>query len=439
MDTTNNKIIQRLSYSDYAKKKLPDDKLQENKIGEQNPSQVADKIPSVQLKYPPGLSVAPIDALDSSESLGVQSPHTFNRKVYAFIDDANSPKLQLQLQQQQQQSKEEAEDNYRKNVICANCGIKGHIVRDCKEPITSFGIIAFKVVNSPEEEIGDTNEEIDKITDTLPTIKSSSKLLPVYPKIKFLMIQRKDTMGYIDLIRGKYSSTNEAEKWKKIKVCLNEMTFEEKENLKTLDFDTIWGNLWINHSSRCFKNEYELAKKKYSQLDLPTLINNSHTEYTYSEFSFAKGRRNMKESNIFCAEREFKEETCYTKKSYEFINNYPIIQEEFTGTNDVRYRHTYYLVKMKNPVPHPKIDITNKLQTGEVKNIGWFTFEHCKALIRPYDIAKKNVLEKVYSDILKMNFKFQCSDYFKIPNSWNRNYNNNNYNFTPYNTYSRSW
>ena len=42
-------------------------------------------------------------------------------------------------------------------------------------------------------------------------------------KIKFLMIQRKDTMGYTDFIRGKY--TND----KSLQICLNEMTYQEKK------------------------------------------------------------------------------------------------------------------------------------------------------------------------------------------------------------------
>ena len=37
------------------------------------------------------------------------------------------------------------EKKHERNVICANCGVKGHYVKTCKDPITSFGIIAFKI------------------------------------------------------------------------------------------------------------------------------------------------------------------------------------------------------------------------------------------------------------------------------------------------------
>jgi 8-oxo-dGTP pyrophosphatase MutT (NUDIX family) len=124
----------------------------------------------------------------------------------------------------------------------------------------------------------------------------------------------------------------------------------------------------------------------------------------------------MKESNIACAEREFYEETGYNKKNYKFIKNYPTIYEEFTGTNGVNYKHIYYLVKMKDNVLPPKIDKNNIIQTGEVKNIGWFDYEECIALIRPYDIEKKKVITNVYNDILAMNNNYICSEFYYINN-----------------------
>lgn len=120
----------------------------------------------------------------------------------------------------------------------------------------------------------------------------------------------------------------------------------------------------------------------------------------------------MKETNIACAEREFYEETGYTKLHYDFIKNYPTINEEFVGTNGIRYRHIYYLVKMKDDVPIPKVDYNNILQIGEVQNIGWFSYDECMNLIRPYDIAKKNVIRKVYYDIVEMNENFICSHFY---------------------------
>ena len=309
-------------------------------------------------------------------------------------------------------------NNYRynlRNVYCVNCGEKGHVLKECNGPITSFGIIAFKTCKDELDCLQDTNNTLKDILKQLNPCATETK----YPKIKFLMIQRKDTMGYIDFVRGKYDVRPgyEIERDQKIKVCLDEMTQKEKDNLLLKDFDTIWNDLWVNHDSKCFKNEYELAKKKYINLNIPDLIKKSSTTYVFQEFGFPKGRRNMKETNIACAEREFFEETGYDKDCYDFIKNYPIIKEEFLGTNNVEYRHIYYLVKIKDRVPPPKIDINNKVQTGEVRNIGWFTLNECLKLIRPYDTAKKNMIKNVSNDIENMNAQYNCSKIFFASNS----------------------
>ena len=309
-----------------------------------------------------------------------------------------------------------------RNVYCVNCGERGHVLKDCNGPITSFGIIAFKTCKDKDDCKYDTNHVLKDILNNIGTNEGD-----IYPKIKFLMIQRKDTMGYIDFIRGKYDIRPgyENERDKKIKVCLDEMTKKEKDNLLTKSFDEIWKDLWVNHDSKCFKNEYELAKKKFNNLNIPELVEKSTTTYLFQEFGFPKGRRNMKETNIACAEREFFEETGYDKDCYDFIKNYPIIKEEFMGTNNVEYRHIYYLVKIKDKVHPPKIDIYNKVQTGEVRNIGWFTLDECVNLIRPYDVAKINMIKSVSDDIVNMNAQYNCSKIFFASKESNANVNVN--------------
>lgn len=342
-----------------------------------------------------------------------ESEHTESDRVYRPIFARND---QAARQIIEEREAEEKKKKY-KNVQCVNCGERGHVVKDCDAPITSFGIIAIKTVN----EYGNYMEErYDKNPILENILRNISKIETKCPKVKFLMIQRKDTMGYIDFVRGKYPDNDTNAKEKLIQVCLNEMTAAEKENLLSNDFDTIWDNLWVNHESKCYKNEKALAKLKFERLDIKSLVARSETKYKFQEFSFPKGRKNMRENNIACAEREFFEETGYRKDHYNFIKNYPTIHEEFTGTNDVCYRHIYYLVKMKDNIPPPRIDHNNILQTGEVQNLGWFNFEECMALIRPYDTAKKNALEKVYKDILAMKDNYECSHYYhRGKNHWN--------------------
>ena len=296
--------------------------------------------------------------------------------------------------------------NYRhkKHIFCVNCGEKGHVVRECHAPITSYGILAFKVNKSSEDDKYDKNETLTNILKSEFIFDKNNE----YPKIKFLMIQRKDTIGYIDFIRGKY---------KDLSTCLNEMTKAEKYNVMTKTFDELWNNLWVCNKTNenFYRQEYTQAKNKYNKLDIHKLLKgNSDSPYRYAEFGFPKGRRNILERNLSCAEREFFEETGYDNSSYEFIKNYPMIEEQFTGSNGIVYKHVYYLVKMKDDYVKktPNIDLDNTVQIGEVQNLGWFTHDECIALIRPYDEEKKKVLTDVYNDLQKMNGEYECSEYY---------------------------
>lgn len=275
-----------------------------------------------------------------------------------------------------------------KNKYCINCGLKGHIIKNCPEPITSFGIIAYKISYKENE-----NDKSSEITKKLETI---GKLNKKYPVIKYLMIQRKNTMGYIDFIRGKY---DEQTKDKLLDVYINEMTAKEKNCLKTSSFDELWDDLWNSQGSKGYLNEYKIAKKKFEMLNLKKLLPTIDSEYDLNELSFPKGRKNPRESNIECAEREFCEETGYNKSDYKMIRNHHPIEEIFTGTNDKQYKHVYYLVKFNSTIHDPIYDENNKNQSSEVKNINWLTYEEASSLIRPYDTEKKKILDKIDKEI----------------------------------------
>ena len=105
------------------------------------------------------------------------------------------------------------------------------------------------------------------------------------------MIQRKDTIGYIDFIRGKYTNLN---------TCISEMTRSEKLNILTKSFDELWNELWICNKTHenFYKQEYYQAKSKFNKLDLSKLIGSIDSKFLYQEFGFPKGRRNPNEKNL---------------------------------------------------------------------------------------------------------------------------------------------
>jgi 8-oxo-dGTP pyrophosphatase MutT (NUDIX family) len=224
-------------------------------------------------------------------------------------------------------------------------------------------------------------------------------------KLMYFMIQRKDTIGYIDFLRGKYPDdavTVGSSDEKVIKGHLEEMTCDERRRLETQDFDSLWDNTWVNHSSLLFVKEYPEAKRKFWQLNVQNLIKNTDCKWSETEFGFPKGRRYLNESDLECATREFFEESGYDRsdRSIKIIDTDEPWIEIFTGTDNVRYKHVYYLAKIDEKASNPIYEKKNFHQSGEVSNCGWFTFKECLKRIRPYDTEKKNVLSRVNEHLI---------------------------------------
>lgn len=249
-----------------------------------------------------------------------------------------------------------------RNIICINCSKKGHTFKDCSYPVTSYGIIAYK--------------RIDR-------------------DIKILLVQRKDSIGYIDFVRGKYDTKIKKEEI--FKTLIGEMTLSEKKRLLKYSFDELWNRLWMNHNSRAYNNDYNLAKKKFYSLDVKNMIKESlkETKWENSEFSIPKGRRNNSEPIIECAIREFIEETGFKKTDFYIDNNFKPIEEVFYGSNGISYKHIYYIAEIFND-KIPKIDNTNILQAGEIKYINWFSYKESMNLFRYYETTKREIVHKVY-------------------------------------------
>jgi ADP-ribose pyrophosphatase YjhB (NUDIX family) len=273
---------------------------------------------------------------------------------------------------------------YKENKTCGNCGQKGHIYVDCEGPITSIGIIAFR------------KNKKDILQPIFETYLKDNKELNRENKLKVLLIQRKDTMGYIDFLRGKNPEY--------LNVQIEEMIPEELERLRTCDFDTLWDDLWNDHSSKYYKNDKKKCKYKFNEVDINKLIDpDMKSLWTFQEFGIPKGRKNLKENFRDCAIREFEEETGYSSNHYKIINT-GTVEEKFIGSNGIEYKHIYYLACINDDAPVSSIDEHNRHQSNEIKNVGFFTKKEACFLIRSYDIEKKKIILKcfeIYYNFLK--------------------------------------
>jgi len=250
------------------------------------------------------------------------------------------------------------------NIICNNCGMTGHLMQKCKLPITSYGIILYNRANQ-----------------------------------KYLMVCRSKSFGYIDFLYGNYSLGDIDQ----IKILIDEMSMEEKENLLHCDFNYLFNDL--KHK----KNIDEKSKKKFNILkigfeinnkfiNLQKLIEESTTRWSSPEWEFPKGRKNYQEKILECAIREFTEETGYDSSAIKIIDNVLPFEEIFIGSNTKVYKHKYYLALLiGDEIP------INNFQYSEISNIEWKTFDECLKSIRFYSVEKADMLKSV--DALVSNYE----------------------------------
>jgi 8-oxo-dGTP pyrophosphatase MutT (NUDIX family) len=211
------------------------------------------------------------------------------------------------------------------------------------------------------------------------------------------MIRRKDSFGYIDFMRGKYSPYNIDQ----VQTCINEMSLQEKERLLNEPFDKLWKMMWGETSGIQYRNEESVSLKKFETIKagilvnnvlvtLSDLIKNSQSTWNETEWEFPKGRRNYQEKDLDCALREFEEETGYSQKDIIIIENILPFEEIFIGSNHKSYKHKYFLAYMNDT-----IDNLQNFQKTEVSKLEWKTTDECLQSIRPYNLEKKRLIRNV--------------------------------------------
>ena len=247
---------------------------------------------------------------------------------------------------------------------CNNCGKPGHAFHQCKLPITSYGTIVFR---------------------------SHAK------GTQFLMLRRKDSFGYIDFIRGKYSPFNIFQ----IQSIVDEMSLDEKQNILTKPFDELWKTMWGElHIGNYKSEEYASIRKLETiregvivndeRITLRDIVDRSETKWNETEWEFPKGRRNYKERDLDCSLREFEEETGIPSSQLTIVENVLPFEEIYIGTNHKSYKHKYFLAFM-NLIDNP----LENFQKTEVSKLEWKTIDECLEAIRPYNLEKKLLITNI--------------------------------------------
>jgi 8-oxo-dGTP pyrophosphatase MutT (NUDIX family) len=203
------------------------------------------------------------------------------------------------------------------------------------------------------------------------------------------MVKRKDSMAYMEFIRGKYEMGDP----EYLDRLVGNMTLPEQNLIVSEEFDTLWTKLW-GQGRDTHSTEYEISKSKYYQLNRPDLITRNKSRYNDPEWGFPKGRRMRGESDAECAVREFFEETNIPAQAYTLHESLKFT-ETFRGTNNILYRHIYFVALLKDS---KIINLKQKLtfmQSKEVSEVDWKSMTECKSVIRPHYVERLTLLGQV--------------------------------------------
>ena len=200
---------------------------------------------------------------------------------------------------------------------CINCGQLGHTRKVCKEPKTSFGILAIhidNVNNLMDESLVDDKKDKAKtrhtrvmknIIDYLqnqsyiidnPVIINNecdflNKFTEVKKIVKVLLIMRRHTLGYMEFMRGHYNINN----MHQLKNLFQQMTPEEIQIISEHknNFDYLWRYLWSineNNSKTAPKTEHE--KIDHEKIDHEKTLSPQETHSFHSNSTEGSKRNN---------------------------------------------------------------------------------------------------------------------------------------------------
>lgn len=247
---------------------------------------------------------------------------------------------------------------------CLNCDKRGHSFQYCTKPIKSFGIIAYKKKHS---------------------------------LIEYLLIQRKDTIGYTDFMRGKYNSVES------LKSMVEEMSNEERSRILEDNFYNLWDKLWYNHNRGIYVNEKKNSFDKFTKSNIKDIIKKTpSSRFQEAEYGFPKGRKNINERFEECARREFEEETGLVEKDYEIDKTIPPITESFVGSDGQKYSHVYYIAKV-NPYINLSVKKKSDIYMEEIEKTVFLNYKDAYKKIRSYDCQKRYALTKINKILNKKN------------------------------------
>lgn len=207
--------------------------------------------------------------------------------------------------------------------------------------------------------------------------------------VNVLLIRRKDSLGYVEFIRGKYKPSDPHY----VRELVDSMTHSERNRIVNTEFSELWKQMWISKSYRRHRPEYDKSYARFEEIKhniREYIINHPENGWDDPEWGFPKGRPNRNETKTECALREFTEETGIPNEHVDIIDS-PEYEEDYIGTNGIMYQNKYIIGTCG--VDYVGIDPKNKHQLKEISDVAWINVKDAPKYIRNTYPSRLIILE----------------------------------------------
>lgn len=244
---------------------------------------------------------------------------------------------------------------------------------------------------------------------------------------EIVLVKKRYSYSFFSFVMGQYKKNDS----KYIKYLFDTMSYSEKLDILSLEFNHMWYRIWLNNPNLCYDigdvyKNMNFADKPIGKRFLNFDINKLYTEKKIKfdrNFLYDGGKRllNMihqsknaeilweipkggkidtnSESNIDAATREFYEETSIKSYNYKILYDIPPVIDSYID-NDILYKTVYYIASLNEQSCDlaPGINYKNFSQITEVEQVKWVSKAEIKFFNMSHNMNKR--LIKLYSDIL---------------------------------------